>query len=126
MTVDLVEVVRSGFVEGVHRGSVVALDAQGGVVVKVGEPDAPHLPRSANKPLQLVGMLRAGLDLPPPDLAVAASSHSGEPAHVGRVRDLLHRRSLPRARWPARRRCRSARRRRGSCWRPAAARPARS
>ncbi len=95
MTVDLVDVVRSGFVEGVHRGSVVALDAQGGVVVKVGEPDAPHLPRSANKPLQLVGMLRAGLDLPPPDLAVAASSHSGEPAHVGRVRELLHRHSLP-------------------------------
>jgi L-asparaginase II len=89
MTAELVEVVRSGFVECVHRGSVVALDPAGGVVVKVGEPDAPHLPRSANKPLQLVGMLRAGLDLEPPDLAVAASSHSGEPAHVRRVRDLL-------------------------------------
>ena len=53
------------------------------------------LPRSANKPLQLVGMLRAGLDLPPPDLAVCASSHSGEPAHVRRVRDLLDRRRHP-------------------------------
>jgi L-asparaginase II len=91
----LVEVVRSGFVECVHRGSVVALDAHGGVVVKIGEPDAPHLPRSANKPLQLVGMVRAGLDLAPPDLAVAASSHSGETAHVRRVRDLLNRNSLP-------------------------------
>lgn len=92
---DLVEVVRSGFVEGVHRGSVVALDPDGAVVLKVGEPDAPHLPRSANKPLQLVGMLRAGLELSPPDLAVAASSHSGETAHVRRVRDLLNRHSLP-------------------------------
>jgi L-asparaginase II len=92
---ELVEVVRSGFVECVHRGSVVALDAQGGVVLKVGEPDAPQLPRSANKPLQLVGMLRAGLDLAPPDLAVAASSHSGETAHVRRVRDLLNGHSLP-------------------------------
>jgi L-asparaginase II len=92
---ELVEVVRSGFVESVHNGSVVALDPEGGVVLKVGEPDAPHLPRSANKPLQLVGMVRAGLELSPPDLAVAASSHSGETAHVRRVRDLLNRNSLP-------------------------------
>lgn len=92
---ELVEVVRSGFVECVHGGSVVALDEHGGVVLKAGEPDAPHLPRSANKPLQLVGMLRAGLELVPPDLAVAASSHSGETAHVRRVRDLLNRNSLP-------------------------------
>jgi len=93
--VELVEVLRSGFVECVHRGSVVAIDPDGGVVLKAGEPDLPHLPRSANKPLQLVGMVRAGLDLPPPDLAVAASSHSGETAHVRRVRDLLNRHSLP-------------------------------
>ncbi len=93
--VELVEVLRSGLVECVHRGSVVALDPDGAVVLKVGEPDLPHLPRSANKPLQLVGMMRAGLDLPPPDLAVAASSHSGETAHVRRVRDLLNRSSLP-------------------------------
>jgi L-asparaginase II len=93
--VELVEVVRSGFVESVHRGSVVALDPDGGVVVKVGEPDSPHLPRSANKPLQLVGMVRAGLVLAPPDLAVAASSHSGEPVHVRRVRDLLAAAALP-------------------------------
>jgi L-asparaginase II len=93
--VELVDVVRSGFVESVHRGSVVALDRDGGVVVKVGEPDAPHLPRSANKPLQLVGMVRAGLALAAPDLAVAASSHSGEPEHVRRIRDLLAAASLP-------------------------------
>jgi L-asparaginase II len=93
--VQLVEVLRSGFVECVHRGSAVAIDPDGGVVLKAGEPDLPHLPRSANKPLQLAGMVRAGLDLAPPDLAVAASSHSGETAHVRRVRDLLNRNSLP-------------------------------
>jgi len=93
--VELVDVVRSGFVESVHRGSVVALDPDGGVVVKVGEPDAPHLPRSANKPLQLVGMVRAGLGLAAPDLAVAASSHSGAPEQVRRIRDLLAAASLP-------------------------------
>jgi L-asparaginase II len=84
-----VEVVRSGFVESLHAGSVIALSPSGAVVAAAGDPDAPMLPRSANKPLQLVGMLRAGLALPPPDLAVCSSSHSGEPAHVERVRGLL-------------------------------------
>jgi L-asparaginase II len=93
--VELVEVVRSGVVECVHRGSVIALDPAGGVVVGAGEPDRPCFPRSANKPLQAMGMLRAGLRLDPPDLALAAASHSGEPVHVGRVRALLARAGLP-------------------------------
>ena len=73
-----VEVVRSGFVESVHAGSAVVLAPSGEVLAAAGDPDAPMLPRSANKPLQLVGMLRAGLALPPPDLAVA-------PARTGRA-----------------------------------------
>lgn len=93
--VDLVDVVRSGFVECVHRGSVIALDAAAGVVVKAGEPDRPFLLRSVAKPLQAVGMLRAGLRLDPPDLALAAASHSGEHVHVRRIRDLLSRNGLP-------------------------------
>jgi L-asparaginase II len=85
----IVEVVRSGFVESVHHATAVVLAPEGSVLAAAGDPDAPMLPRSSNKPLQLVGMLRAGLRLDPPDLAVAASSHSGETAHVRRVRDLL-------------------------------------
>ena len=84
-----VEVVRSGFVESVHAGSGVVLGPSGKLLAAAGDPDAPMLPRSANKPLQLVGMLKAGLALKPPDLAVCASSHSGEPVHVHRVLDLL-------------------------------------
>lgn len=87
----VVEVVRSGLVESVHLATVVVLAPDGSLVHAAGDPDAPVLPRSANKPLQAVGMLRAGLTLAPPDLAVAASSHSGETAHVRRVRDLLTR-----------------------------------
>ena len=93
--VELVDVVRSGFVESVHRGSVVALDPDGGVLLKAGAPDRPCFPRSANKPLQAVGMVRAGLQLDPPGLALAAASHSGEHAHVSRIRDLLTRNGLP-------------------------------
>ena len=45
--------------------------------------------------IAVVEGLPAGLELSPPDLAVAASSHSGETAHVRRVRDLLNHHSLP-------------------------------
>jgi L-asparaginase II len=83
------EVVRSGFVEGSHHGSVVALVPDGSVAWSVGEVDAPVLPRSCNKPLQALGMLEQGLDLPPDLLAQASASHSGEPMHLDAVRRIL-------------------------------------
>lgn len=90
--VPLVEVVRSGFIEGRHHGSVVALDASGAVVLGAGDPYGPIFPRSSNKPMQAVAMLGAGLVLDDDaDLALVAASHSGEPFHVDRVRTLLAR-----------------------------------
>ncbi|HEV7756636.1 MAG TPA: asparaginase [Mycobacteriales bacterium] len=80
---------RSGFVEGRHQGAVVVLDAAGEVLAAAGPVAEPMFPRSGNKPLQVVGMLRAGLRLGGPDLALAASSHSGEPIHTDRVRAVL-------------------------------------
>jgi L-asparaginase II len=91
----LARVVRSGFTEGLHFGSAVALDPAGRVVVSIGEPEAPMLPRSALKPLQLVAMLGAGLRVgeePGDDgrlLALAEASHSGEPFHLDGVRAML-------------------------------------
>lgn len=85
----LTQVVRSGFVEGVHRGSVIVLDGAGTVVASAGAIDVPVFPRSSNKPMQTVGMIRAGLRASPPELALASASHSGEPFHVDRVRALL-------------------------------------
>jgi len=83
------EIVRSGFVEGHHHGSVVALAADGEVDWSVGAVDTPMLPRSCNKPIQALAMVRAGLDLPDDLLAVACASHSGEPFHVDGVRRIL-------------------------------------
>jgi L-asparaginase II len=83
------ELVRSGFVEGHHYGSVVALDQAGAVEWSVGSTERPILPRSSNKPLQAVGMVRLGLDLPPELLALASASHSGEPFHLDGVRRIL-------------------------------------
>lgn len=85
----LARVVRSGFQESLHRGSLVTLAADGSEIFALGDPDEPVFPRSSNKPLQAVGMLRAGLTLTAEDLALAAASHSGEPRHVRRVRELL-------------------------------------
>ncbi|GAB2625360.1 asparaginase [Nocardioides ginkgobilobae] len=83
------EVVRSGFVEGQHHGSVVALAPDGSVAWAVGDVDSPVLPRSCNKPLQAVAMVEAGLDLPPELLAMACASHSGEAMHLEAVQRIL-------------------------------------
>ncbi|MDX6254189.1 MAG: hypothetical protein QOJ11_523 [Frankiales bacterium] len=70
-------------------GSLVALDASGAVVVAVGDTVTPMLPRSANKLVQAAAMVRAGLSLDDELLALAASSHSGEPFHLEGVRAIL-------------------------------------
>jgi L-asparaginase II len=83
------EVVRSGFVEGRHRGSVVALAPDGQVDWAVGDVESQIFARSSNKPLQAVGMLRCGLALEPRLLALVCASHSGEGFHVDGVRMIL-------------------------------------
>ncbi|WP_327368958.1 asparaginase [Streptomyces sp. NBC_01217] len=85
----LAEVVRSGFVEGRHRGSLVVLAADGSVERVLGDPAAPVFPRSSNKPMQAAAVLRAGLDLSGERLALAAASHSGEGFHLELVRTML-------------------------------------
>jgi L-asparaginase II len=83
------EIVRSGFVEGHHYGSIVALAADGSVDWSVGQVGVPVLPRSSNKPVQALAMLELGLDLAPELVALACASHSGEPFHLEGVRRIL-------------------------------------
>lgn len=85
----LAEVVRSGFVEGRHRGSLVLLAADGSVELAMGDVTAPVFPRSANKPMQAAAVLRAGLELSGERLALAAASHSGEGFHRDLVQKML-------------------------------------
>ncbi|QNN53948.1 asparaginase [Nocardioides mesophilus] len=87
--VPVAEIVRSGFVEGHHYGSVVALEADGSIAFSIGAVDTAVLPRSCNKPVQALAMLRAGLDLDGKLLALACASHSGEPFHLEGVREIL-------------------------------------
>jgi L-asparaginase II len=86
----LAKVIRSGAAESWHRGSLVVLDALGGVVLAAGVIDRPMYPRSANKPMQAAAMLGCGLDLGQDNLlALAAASHSGEDFHVRGVQEML-------------------------------------
>jgi L-asparaginase II len=85
----LAEVVRSGFVEGRHHGSVVVTAPDGTVEWSAGVVERPMFPRSSNKPMQALGMLRTGLALEGELLALAAASHSGEAFHLDGVRRIL-------------------------------------
>lgn len=85
----LADVVRSGFVEGHHRGSVVVTNPDGGIEWSAGVVDRPMFPRSSNKPMQALGMLRHGLALDGELLALAGASHSGEDFHLDGVRRIL-------------------------------------
>ncbi|MEU3096121.1 asparaginase [Streptomyces sp. NPDC006967] len=81
--------IRGGVVEGVHYGSVVVLDDDGGIRFGLGDVEAACCPRSALKPVQAVAMVRAGLPLEGALLSLAAASHSGEERHLAGTRRIL-------------------------------------
>ncbi len=81
--------VRSGFTEGHHYGHAVVVDPSGAVIRSWGDPGHQIFPRSSNKPVQAMAMVRHGLDVPDELRALAASSHSGEDFHLAGVRALL-------------------------------------
>jgi L-asparaginase II len=82
-------VVRGGFVESAHRASLVASGPDGSPVLALGGVGDPVFPRSSNKPVQALAMVRSGLVLDPELLALACSSHSGEDFHLEGVRRIL-------------------------------------
>ena len=67
----------------------MVLSRDGSVDWALGDVESQILPRSCNKPIQAVAMLRAGLDLTGDLLALAGASHSGEPFHIAGVRRIL-------------------------------------
>ena len=87
--IDLAETTRSGFVECVHRGAVVALDRDGSIAFAAGDPSVAVYPRSSTKPLLALAMVQAGLVLPPDLLALVCASHGGTALHLEGVRRIL-------------------------------------
>jgi L-asparaginase II len=95
----LVRQVRSGVVESVHRGDIVEVDVAGKVLRGIGDPDRVAFLRSTVKPFGLLALLRAGgrkaFDLTPDEIAIMASSHSGEDVHVRTVQAMYRRIGIP-------------------------------
>ncbi|GAB3655059.1 asparaginase [Glycomyces tarimensis] len=84
------ELVRSGFAESFHRGSVAVTDPDGRLLASIGDVAGPVFARSSAKPLQALAMLRAGWKPDSEaDLAIASASHKGEPMHIERVDSVL-------------------------------------
>ena len=82
----LVEVTRGPMVECSHRGAVAVCDSGGGVVFSAGAVDAPVYPRSAVKAIQALPLVESGaadaFGFADREIALAQSSHNGEPGHV--------------------------------------------
>jgi L-asparaginase II len=82
----LIELTRGGVVESQHTGAIAVLDADGEVVFSLGDIDRPIYPRSAIKGFQALPLIESGaadaFGLTDAELALAVSSHSGEPGHV--------------------------------------------
>lgn len=85
----LAHLVRGGFVESVHRASVAVTGPDGSVLHAWGSVETPIFPRSSNKPLQALAVVRSGVDIDGAQLAVACASHSGEPIHLEAARAIL-------------------------------------
>jgi L-asparaginase II len=94
-SVPLVQVVRSGFIESVHTGSVAVVDVEGTLLASAGDPDRVTYARSAMKPLQAtVSLTLIDEDLPSKEVAIMAASHNGERVHLHAVRWILGRAGL--------------------------------
>jgi L-asparaginase II len=89
----LVEAMRGGRVESWHRGAVAVSDVEGRLVLALGDVQRPVYPRSAVKALQALPLVESGaadkFNLSEAEIALACSSHSGEPIHVETARAML-------------------------------------
>jgi len=94
----LVEVTRGQMVESRHRGMVSVVDGDGKVVMSLGDVETPVFPRSAVKSMQALPLVESGAadryGFGDKELALACSSHSGEPEHMRLAGDMVARAGL--------------------------------
>ncbi|MGI9311245.1 MAG: asparaginase, partial [bacterium] len=94
----LVEVYRGEQVESLHRGSVAAVNADGELVLSIGNPSKSIYPRSALKIFQAIPLIESGaadrFDVTPAEIALSCASHSAEDFHLRAVREWLARLDL--------------------------------
>jgi L-asparaginase II len=97
----VVRVRRNGVEESVHRADIVEVDATGRILRQLGSPERRVYLRSTVKPFALLALVEAGgieaFDLEPAEIAVMASSHSGEDIHVRTIQALFRRSGISQA-----------------------------
>ena len=90
-----ISVTRGGAEESCHAVDVALCDADGAVLVGLGDVERQVFPRSAMKPLQAIALAEAweGLTterrLTPAEFSLICGSHNGQPEHVAAVERLL-------------------------------------
>lgn len=93
MTAVLVEVVRGGRAESVHRGSIAVVDVSGRLLYSAGDPDLTFYARSCLKPVQALPVILSGtadaLELTGREIAICCASHNGELFHTEAVKSML-------------------------------------
>jgi L-asparaginase II len=86
---------RGAVLESSHRGHVVQVAADGRIEYLLGDPEQVVTLRSAVKPFALLPLIESGaadaFGLTPNELAVLASSHSGEDLHIRTLQSVLRR-----------------------------------
>ncbi len=91
----LVDNLRGEVIENRHRGAIAVCDAKGRLLHSWGDVEALVYPRSSVKLLQALPLVESGaadhFRLDAAELALACSSHGGEPVHTDSVRRLLER-----------------------------------
>lgn len=89
----LAELTRGDMAESIHRGAGVVVDVDGTVLLEKGDITRLVFPRSAIKALQAIPLVESGAaakyGFTPEEIAMACSSHNGEPRHVKTVRSML-------------------------------------
>ena len=89
---------RGSSAESVHRGAWVLVDTDGSVLDAAGEPDQLVYARSSTKSIQAVPLITTGAaaayEVTDAEIALAISSHNGEPIHAEVAHGLLIRLGL--------------------------------
>ncbi len=89
----LLEVLRGELVESRHRGAVAVADADGRILLALGDVGQHVFPRSAVKAMQALPLIESGaadaFGLNQAEIAVACGSHSGDDIHVSTARSIL-------------------------------------
>lgn len=98
MSEPLINVIRGGRVESIHRGDWVLVDVRGRILAHKGNPMKRTFWRSSAKPFQALPTLEAGaaekFSMTVEEISLLCASHNGEPRHVETALGLLRKMGL--------------------------------